>query len=151
MSHCIFNIRTSCASTGRRLLIWMPLTALRVTVTMSARIRCMLRAFTDSAWKVCSSKRSSSDVKSRPRVLMEKLSDGLAVLAVDTGCGGYSRITLSHCPYFLKEQFCQEIIVLASFVCSSVQRTLFFSPLTQRERARISYIACSHNVARNTR
>ena len=53
--------RILCASTGRRLSIWMLLTALRVIATISARIRSMPLAITVSAWKESSSRQSSND------------------------------------------------------------------------------------------
>ena len=48
---------------------------------------------------------------------MKKLSDGLVVLAMVTGCEGYSHITMCHCPFCLTEKFCQTKNVPASLLC----------------------------------
>ena len=53
--------RTSCASTGRRLSIWIALTGLRGIATTLVRTRCMPLATTASVWKVYSLRQNSSD------------------------------------------------------------------------------------------
>ena len=92
---------TLCASTGRRLLIWMLLTALRVTATISGRIRSMPLATIVRAWKVSSSRQSSNDVKIRKTAREPSHEDSRAAWSCLLWSRGVRVIPTSRCDFAL--------------------------------------------------